>query len=64
MKLIFTYFIFALFATMFILYTVSPDPEVIIKYPSPLDKVSDVYIDDQNVCYKYYRNEISKNISE
>lgn len=55
MKLEPTYFIAAMFVTMFILYIAQPNPDIIVKYPSPEDEVSDVYIDDNNVCYRYYR---------
>jgi hypothetical protein len=58
MKLIPMYFISAMFITMFILYLMSPEPEVIIKHPSPDHDVSDVYVDDNDVCYRYHRKEI------
>ena len=52
------YFICAMFITMFILYLMCPEPEVIIKHPSPDHDVSDVYVDDNDVCYRYHRKEI------
>jgi hypothetical protein len=55
MKIIPEYFIISAFLTMLILYFLSPESEVIIKYPSPEDQKSCVYIDDANVCYKYHR---------
>ena len=58
MKLIPSYFIGAMFITMFILYLMCPKPEIIIKYPLPEQEVSDVYVDDNNVCYRYHRREI------
>ncbi|VBB18030.1 hypothetical protein YASMINEVIRUS_493 [Yasminevirus sp. GU-2018] len=58
MKLIPEYFIAAMFITMFVLYLMYPEPEVMIKYPSPEQETSDVYVDDNNVCYKYKRREI------
>ena len=57
-KLIPIYFISALFITMFILYLLYPDPIVIIKHPSPEQATSDVYVDDNDVCYRYHRKEI------
>lgn len=60
MKIIPIYLITSIFVTMFILYIIQPDPVVIIKYPSPLEEVSDVYIDDNDVCYRYYREEYKK----
>ena len=58
MKLVPTYFILAMFVTMFILYLMYPEPSIIIKHPSPENEVSDVYVDDNNVCYKYRRAEV------
>jgi hypothetical protein len=47
--------------TMLVLYFVQRDPEVLIKYPSPQQPLSDVYVDDDGVCYRYKRQEIEKN---
>lgn len=58
MKIIPIYLISAMFITMFVLYILYPEPQVLIKYPSPAHEVSDVYIDDNNVCYKYKRKEV------
>jgi hypothetical protein len=58
MQLRIEYFITTLFLTMFILYLMYPKPEVIIKHPSPEQNISDVYVDDNNVCYRYHRKEI------
>lgn len=60
MQIIPIYLITSIFVTMLILYIIQPDPVVIIKYPSPHEEVSDVYIDDNNVCYRYYREEYKK----
>jgi len=58
MKLLPVYLITSMFITMFILYILYPNPEVMVKYPSLTEKLSDVYVDDNNVCYRYKRNEI------
>lgn len=59
MKLLPTYFIGSLFITMFIMYIIYPNPNVIIKHPSPEEDMSDVYVDDNNVCYRYHRKEVT-----
>ena len=59
MKLIPGYFIGAMLLTMLVLYIMYPEPNVIIKHPSPEEKVSDVYVDDNNVCYRYHRKEVT-----
>jgi hypothetical protein len=61
MKIIAIYFITSVFITMLILYIIQPEPLIIVKYPSPLEEVSDVYIDDNDVCYRYYREEYKNN---
>ncbi len=58
MQLKIEYFIISMFITMFILYLIYPKPEIIIKHPVPEQNVSDVYVDDNNVCYRYHRKEI------
>ena len=52
------YFLLGMLATIYILYYFSPEPEVLIKYPDISQDVSDVYIDDQDVCYRYHREEV------
>jgi hypothetical protein len=61
MKMMPLYLVVAMFATMLVLYILYPQPEVIIRYPQPTQDVSDVYVDDNNVCYRYYRKEIPQN---
>ena len=52
------YFLISLFIGFFIVYSTSPPPEIIIKYPTP-DNVNDIiYKDSNDVCYKYKANEV------
>ena len=60
MKVIPLYFILAVFSTMLVLYLVQPEPDVLIKYPSPQLTMSDVYVDNDGVCYRYKRQEVNK----
>jgi hypothetical protein len=48
----------AVFITLFILYITAPAPKIIVKLPSVDDEESSLYIDDNNVCYKYKREEV------
>ena len=57
MQIIPLYLITSIFVTMLVLYIIQPEPVIIVKHPSPHDEVSDVYIDDSDVCYRYYREE-------
>ena len=59
MRIICEYFLLSMFATILVLYFINPNPKIIIKYPSISDDVSDVYVDDQNVCYKYHKVEVN-----
>ncbi len=58
MKIIISYFLLSMLVTFILLYLVYPSPNVIIKYPNVKNEVSDVYIDENNVCYKYHRKEV------
>ncbi len=58
MKLIPTYLLLTMFLTIFVLYLFCPNPEILVKFPNPRSDVSDVYIDENDVCYRYHRNEI------
>jgi hypothetical protein len=58
MKIIPKYLIGSMFITLFILYILYPEPKVIIKHPSPSEEISDIYVDDNDVYYKYHRKEI------
>lgn len=58
MQIITEYFLLAIFITFFVLYMTSPEPKIILKYPSVKNKVSDIYKDDNGICYRYHRNEI------
>lgn len=58
MNLLPSYFLASLFLTMLILYLVYPEPKIVVKYPSPEDDISDVYVDDNDVCYRYKRQEV------
>lgn len=61
MEIISEYFILAMFLTVLILYLIQPEPMIIIKEPNINNEISDQYIDDNNICYKYHRKEIKCN---
>lgn len=61
MELLPTYVIVAMLITLLVLYFISPEPKIIIKYPTVDDAVSGLYVDDNNICYKYHRKETSCN---
>lgn len=53
------YLFLSFFLCMVILYVCMPEPVVIIKEPNIEDPISGLYIDDDNVCYKYRREQIN-----
>jgi hypothetical protein len=59
MQIIPLYFFFGMFITIFILYVNAEPPKIIIKEPTIDEPISALYIDDNNVCYKYKREQVS-----
>ena len=46
-------FIISLYVGLFFCYILTPEPRIVIKYPTP-DNINDViYIDNSDNCYKY-----------
>lgn len=56
MELISIYVLASMFITILIIHLFYPEPQIILKYPS--GSVSDLYIDENNVCYKYHKVEV------
>jgi len=44
--------------TFIILYIFYTEPKVILKYPKIDQPLSDLYVDDKNICYRYKTKEI------
>ena len=55
------YFLLSFFISFSILYILTPLNNIIIKEPIVDDTVSKLYIDDNNVCYRYKRQEVACN---
>lgn len=60
-KIIPFYLFLSFFICMIILYLYMPEPIVVIREPNIEDSISGLYIDDNNVCYKYRREQIKCN---
>ena len=58
MQIISEYFLLAILITSIILYLTYPKPKAILKYPSIHNDISDMYVDDNNICYRYHKKEI------
>ena len=52
-------FLIALFVGILYTYVTTPPPRVVIKYPTPFNIKDTVYIDDNDICYKYNIKEVS-----
>ena len=59
MQILFDYFIISVFITLLILYLISPKPRVVLKYPNIKNEVSDLYVDDNGICYRYHRSHVA-----
>jgi len=61
MQIILLYFLTSIVITFIILYLYNQDPQIILKYPNYEKPLSDLYIDNKNVCYKYKTKEVDCN---
>lgn len=60
MEIIWSYFLAAVVVTLLMLWLLFPEPKIIIKMPNPRENVSDLYVDDNGVCYRYHREEVMR----
>jgi len=58
MEILPQYFLLSMLIAYIILYLTYPNPQIILKYPTIDNDVSDTYIDANNVCYKYHKKQI------
>ena len=61
------WFLISLALGLFLVYCTTPQPEVIIKYPTPENAHKLVFKDDSNNCYKFKTKEVKcpkKNINK
>lgn len=52
------YFLFSLFIGILITYIVTPEPEIIIKYPTPDNIKNFIFKDNTDNCYKFISNNV------
>lgn len=52
------YFLFSFFIGIFIVYVITPIPEIIIKFPTPDNINTITYKDKSDICYKYRSKEV------
>ena len=52
------YFFVSLFIGLFFGYVTTPEPTIIIKYPTPYNHNKVTYKDNSGVCYKYRMHKI------
>ena len=52
------WFLLALFIGLAYTYMYTAPPRVVIKYPTPFNVKDTVYVDENNVCYKYKIKEV------
>ena len=59
MRIIPAYIALGIFVTLIILYFISPQPKVLLVTPNVNEKMSQLYQDDHDVCYRYKREEVN-----
>lgn len=59
MEIIPIYLIVGMFVTFLIIYMMYPDPKVVYVNPRVSEKISNVYRDENNVCYRYHRSDVT-----
>jgi hypothetical protein len=47
-----------LFIGFFLVYVTTPTPKIVFKYPTIDNITNTTFVDDSNVCHKYYAIEI------
>jgi len=58
LEIISFYLVISIFVSFIIMYIFFPNPEVVLKMPNAKHEFSDLYVDENNVCYRYKREEI------
>jgi hypothetical protein len=60
MEIIPIYFLLSFLISLLILYFNNPNPQIIVRKINPKidDNISHLYVDENNVCYRYHRHEI------
>jgi len=52
-------FIISLFIGIFIVYSITPPPKVIVKYPTPENSGRIIYKDEAHNCFKVFSSEVN-----
>jgi hypothetical protein len=58
MQILLLYFLLSIMITFIILYICNPETQVILKYPKSDKNLSDLYVDEKGVCYRYKTKEV------
>lgn len=58
MKVEIFYIALGLFIGFFIVYVTTPPPKIILKYPTIDNIQNTTYIDENDMCYKYFASEV------
>lgn len=57
-KINWTALIITICVGLFFCYILTPEPKVIVRFPTPENASSTIYIDKSNNCYKFKANEV------
>ncbi len=61
MKILPIYFLFTVLIMFVFLYLYYPEPKVVLIEPDINEDISQIYKDENNVCYRYHKKEIKCN---
>jgi hypothetical protein len=53
------YFLIALTVGLIFTYLTAPQPQMVIKYPTPFNAGKVTYVDQNDVCYKYQMKKVT-----
>jgi len=57
-KITLFYFFMSLFFGILVLYTIFPEPKIVVRYPTIDNVESNIYKDDEGKCYNYNKEEV------
>ena len=58
------WFFISLFIGLFLVYCTTPNPDIIVKYPTPENANDTIFEDDINNCYKFTTEEVNCKLSK
>ncbi len=61
MEILIFYLLISILVSFIVLYLLNSETKIIVKYPKIEDDISRLYVDDNNVCYRYHKEKVKCN---